>query len=139
MTSSRPYLLEAFLDWICDNGCTPYVVVDADFPDAKVPEQYIDDGKIVLNVSPDAVRDFALTKTSLEFSATFAGVPTHVFAPMQAILAIYAQENGRGMVFKDDDNFDDFPPSGGNNGSKGDDKGGKGKGDGSRPNLTVVK
>ncbi|RKZ36046.1 MAG: ClpXP protease specificity-enhancing factor, partial [Gammaproteobacteria bacterium] len=56
MTPSRPYLIRAISDWILDNDCTPHLIVDADAKGAEVPRQYVEDGKVVLNISPTAVR-----------------------------------------------------------------------------------
>lgn len=144
MNSSRPYLLRAFYEWIVDNNATPYVVVNADFPQVMVPREYVDNGRIVLNIAPGAVRSLLLANDHVEFNARFGGVPHDIYVPMRAVSAIYAKENGRGMVFKDDDE-DEVPPpetttsekgSGGSKGGSG--KGGK-KGGSGRPNLTVVK
>ena len=99
MTPSRPYLIRALNEWILDNNCTPYVVVNADLEGVNVPEQYVKDGQIVLNISPGAVRNFAVSNEAVEFSARFGGVPTQVYVPIVAVLAIYARENGQGMVF----------------------------------------
>ena len=46
MKSSRPYLVRALYDWIVDNGCTPYVLIDAHIPGVEVPQQYVKDGQI---------------------------------------------------------------------------------------------
>ncbi len=140
MNSSRPYLLRAFYEWIVDNNATPYLVVNADFPQVSVPREYVDNGRIVLNISPGAVRNLLLANDHVEFNARFAGVPHDIYVPMKAVSAIYAKENGRGMVFKDDEEDDTPPPekpieteTGGKGG-----KGKKGGGNG-RPKLTVVK
>ncbi|WP_303288639.1 ClpXP protease specificity-enhancing factor [Marinobacter sp. SS8-8] len=99
MTSSRPYLVRAFNEWILDNDCTPYIVVDAGIQGVQVPTEHVANGQIVLNISPGAVRGLVIGNGALEFSARFAGVPMQVFIPLQAIMAIYAKENGEGMVF----------------------------------------
>jgi len=99
MTSSRPYLVRAFNEWILDNDCTPYIVVDAGIQGVQVPTEHVANGQIVLNVSPGAVRGLVIGNGSLEFSARFGGVPMQVFIPLQAVMAIYAKENGDGMVF----------------------------------------
>lgn len=144
MTSSRPYLLRAFYEWIVDNNATPYIVVNADFPDTHLPLQYVENSRIVLNIAPGAVRSLLIANDHVEFNARFSGAPFDVYAPIKAITAIYAKENGRGMVFKEeDDDEDDTPPpedkntTGGSSSGKG--SGGKGKGKGGRPNLTIVK
>ncbi len=139
MNSSRPYLLRAFYEWIVDNNATPYLVVNADFPQVSVPREYVDNGRIVLNISPGAVRNLLLANDHVEFNARFAGVPHDIYVPMKAVSAIYAKENGRGMVFKDDEE-DDTPPPEKPIETEAGGKGGKGKkGGNGRPKLTVVK
>ena len=56
MTSSRPYLVRALNEWILDNDCTPYIVVDAGIQGVQVPTEHVANGQIVLNISPGAVR-----------------------------------------------------------------------------------
>ncbi len=127
MTSSRPYLVRALYDWILDNDCTPYLLVDVRREGVHAPLDYADGGKLVLNISPRAVRDLDLTNQGVTFSARFGGTPFDVQIPSEAVLAIYARENGQGMLFNEPDNGG--PPSGPD-------------GDGSdskRPNLRVVK
>ena len=136
MTPSRPYVMRAFYEWIVDNDCTPYVVVDASNPNAQVPVEYVQDDQIVLNVSPTAVQDLLMTNEGLEFSARFGGRPMQVYAPANAVLAIYAKENGQGMVFGPGDDepeppSDDTPPEKPDDGKSSSEKG--------RPSLTVVK
>jgi len=99
MTPSRAYLLRALNEWILDNGCTPYIVVDASLEGVKVPEAYVNNGQIVLNINPPAVRRLQLTNDSVSFEARFGGRPHQVYVPMDAVTAVYAKENGRGMVF----------------------------------------
>lgn len=103
MTSSRPYLLRAIYDWIIDNGLTPYLLVDATAEQVMVPQNYVNNGKIILNISPVAVQNIAINDEEVSFSARFDGYPMSVVAPINAALAIYAKENGRGMVFTEDD------------------------------------
>lgn len=103
MTSNRPYLVRALYEWILDNGMTPHLLVDAAHPRAVVPVQFIKDGKIVLNVSPTAVRALVLGNERVEFDARFGGVPMDVEVPVEAVLGIYARENGRGMLFPDEE------------------------------------
>lgn len=103
MTSNRPYILRALHEWIVDNGLTPYVLVNATADNVSVPEQHVKDGKIVLNISPAAVRDLDLGNTSITCNTRFGGAPFHIVIPTGAILAIYAKENGKGMIFPEDD------------------------------------
>ncbi len=107
MTSSRAYLTRALYEWIVDNGCTPYVVVNASREDVQVPRAYVKDGQIVLNIAPSAVVGLKIDNDALEFSARFGGVAMQIYAPMGAVLGIYARENGQGMIFEPEDT----PPS----------------------------
>ena len=99
MPPNRPYLLRAFYDWIVDNDCTPHLVVNAEYPAVQVPVQFVQDGQIVLNISPSAVTQFDMDNQQLSFNARFSGQPMQVYVPMGAVLAIYARENGEGTVF----------------------------------------
>lgn len=99
MSSNRPYLLRAMYEWIADNGMTPYILVDAAAPDVNVPKSAIKDGRIVLNIAARAVAQLELGKDRVTFMARFSGVSQVVDVPMNAVLAIYAQENGQGMMF----------------------------------------
>jgi stringent starvation protein B len=102
MSSSRPYLVRALYEWIVDNGCTPHLLVDAHVPGAEVPLQYVDNGRIILNVSPAAVSGLDLGNDQIQFDARFGGVAMRVRVPIRAALAIYARENGQGMVFSEE-------------------------------------
>ncbi|MGH8041670.1 MAG: ClpXP protease specificity-enhancing factor [Rudaea sp.] len=99
MTSNRPYLLRAMYDWISDNGLTPYILVDAAAPGVEVPSSAVKDGRVVLNVAGRAVVRLELGMEHVQFMARFSGVSRNVQVPMHAILAIYAHENGQGMMF----------------------------------------
>lgn len=110
MTPSRPYLIRALYDWIVDNGLTPYVLVNAEYESVVVPTQFVEGGKIVLNINPSAVQALSLGNDVVEMDARFSGTPMHVSVPVMAVLAIYARENGKGMVFTDEDGDGDGPP-----------------------------
>jgi stringent starvation protein B len=133
MTSSKPYLIRAIYQWLVDNQLTPYLMIDADFPDVLVPEHFIEDGQIVLNVAPQAIGNLHLGNEALEFDASFSGVITHLYIPTKSVMAIYAFENGKGMVFNEDDIDDDAGPSDPNRPPPSD---GPVKG---RPQLKIVK
>ena len=99
MTPSRPYLLRAFFDWLLDNDMTPHLLVNANLPHVQVPQQFVRDGQIVLNIAPQAVMAFSLDNEAITFSARFGGVPMQVYIPMAAVVAIHARENGVGTFF----------------------------------------
>jgi stringent starvation protein B len=103
MTRSRPYLVRAIHEWILDNEMTPHLLVDIEGEGVEVPAQQGQNGKIVLNISPQAVEGLILGNDAIGFRARFGGISTDVYVPVEAVLAIYAKENGRGMVFTDDD------------------------------------
>lgn len=114
MTPLKPYLIRAIYDWIVDNNCTPYLLVNAAAKDVVVPTQYVEDNRIVLNMRPQAVHGLIIGDQQIEFSARFGGTPMQVRAPITAVLAIYARENGQGMVFEEgDDNLQPPPPPAG--------------------------
>lgn len=111
MTSSVPYLIRAMNDWILDNQCTPYLVVDAKIDGVNVPLDYVKDGQIVLNVSPTAVRNLLIDDEAVSFNGRFGGVAHQIYAPVNAVLGIVARENGEGMWFPKEDTPDDPDPA----------------------------
>jgi len=129
MTSNRPYLLRALYEWITDNGLTPHVLVDAGCDGVDVPSHAIQQGKVVLNIASSATEDLQLENDTIFFKARFSGQPYPITVPMAAVIAIYARENGQGMMFAQDDGAPapDDPDSG------------PGGSDSKRPHLTVVK
>jgi len=113
MNSSRPYIMRALYEWIVDNDFTPYVLVDASLEGVVVPQQFVKDNQIVLNISPDAVVDLNISNQAVAFNGRFGGVATDVFVPISAVVGIYARENGQGMVFDPEEVVsppDDTPP-----------------------------
>ena len=99
MTSVKPYFIKALHEWISDNGLTPLIVVDAGFEGLRVPDGVAEDGKVVLNVSYDASQNLIMDDELVTFNARFSGVSHAIIIPMEAISAIYARENGKGMMF----------------------------------------
>lgn len=112
MTSNRPYLLRAIYDWITDNNLTPYVLVDAAREGVRVPPQVIKNGQVVLNLAMRAVANLDLGNDWITFQARFSGVSQQIYIPIPAVLALYAQENGQGMMFPAEEGGDVPPPSG---------------------------
>ncbi|MFC1684548.1 ClpXP protease specificity-enhancing factor [Pseudomonadota bacterium] len=111
MIPSRPYLIRALFEWLVDCELTPHLLVDAQADQVIVPRQYVKEGRIVLNISPGAVQDLELGNEMITFNARFGGVAQDLFVPTEAVLGIYARENGRGMLFPEEgDVTDDNPP-----------------------------
>ena len=114
MTPSRPYIMRALYEWIVDNDLTPYLLVDVGLPEVMVPQQYVKDGQIVLNISPGAVMDLKIGNEAVVFNGRFGGVATDIYVPVAAVIGIYARENGQGMVFDAEEPSDEpTPPAGG--------------------------
>jgi stringent starvation protein B len=110
VTPKRPYLIRALYQWVLDNGLTPHVLVDADREGVNVPRDHVQGGRVVLNISPTAVKDLHLGNDRVEMGARFGGVAWRVTFPVAAVLAIYARENGQGMAFPDVEPGDGPPP-----------------------------
>lgn len=111
LTSNRPYLIRALYEWLVDNGLTPHLLVDAEKSEVIVPRDFVEEGRIVLNVAPTAVRGLELGNDYITFNARFGGSPMDVVVPPDAVLGIYARENGRGMLFPEETpSGDDTPP-----------------------------
>jgi stringent starvation protein B len=96
MTSSKPYIVKAYYNWLSDNELTPYIMVDVNVYGVLVPMAYVTNEQIVLNVSGGAVGQISLGDETIEFSARFGGKLEHIVVPYGAIGAIYAKENGAG-------------------------------------------
>ncbi|AWB69111.1 ClpXP protease specificity-enhancing factor [Saccharobesus litoralis] len=99
MTSCKPYLVRAMYEWIQDNNCTPYIVVNAEYPYVQVPREYVKDGQIVLNISSQSTGALNMNNEDIEFNARFGGQARHIIIPVGAVLYIYARETGEGMPF----------------------------------------
>lgn len=138
-TSRRPYLLRAMHEWMSDNQQTPHLVVDALAAGVEVPQQYVQDGKIVLNISYHATNGLMLGNERVEFNARFGGQTHHVRVPVYAILGIYARETGQGMVFSDEDAPPPTPPDTAPESGGGTTENSGAKPARSRPQLKVVK
>jgi stringent starvation protein B len=113
MNSSVPYLIRAINEWILDNDCTPYMIVDATMDDVSVPLEHVKDGQIVLNISPQAIRNLSISGEYVMFSGRFAGIAHEVYAPIGAVMGIITKENGEGMWFpRDEEDAPDPRPDG---------------------------
>ena len=97
-SSTRPYLLRALHDWCTDNGFTPYIAVFVD-ANVQVPNEYVKNNEIVLNVGFEATTGLQLGNEFIEFKARFGGVSREIRVPVDHVVAIYARENGQGMAF----------------------------------------
>lgn len=111
MASLKPYLIRAVYEWCVDQDLTPYLLVNAKAKEVVVPRQSVqEDGRIVLNLRPQAVHNLLMGDERIEFNARFGGSPMQVRIPLSSVLAIYARENGQGMVFDGNEEDDPSPP-----------------------------
>jgi stringent starvation protein B len=122
LTSRRPYLIRAIYEWVVDNGLTPYLLVAANAQGIQAPPGYAQEERLTLNVNPQAVRGLELGNDMISFTARFGGQPFQVVVPPGAVLALYARENGEGMLFGEEETPpepppDDDPPKTGDKGS----------------------
>lgn len=103
MSSQKPYLIRAIYEWLLDNESTPYLLVNARADDVEVPQDYVKEGRIVLNIAPDAIHNLSLENEWVTFSARFAGRSQDIIVPVSAVQAIYSKENNQGMFFPDEE------------------------------------
>jgi stringent starvation protein B len=97
-SSTRPYLIRALYEWCTDNGLTPFIAVLVD-ETVRVPNEYVKDGEIVLNICFDATSALNMGNDAIEFKGRFGGVARDIYVPVDRVVAIYARENGQGMAF----------------------------------------
>jgi stringent starvation protein B len=133
MVPLKPYFVRAVFDWAVDNGFTPHILVNAEYPGVVVPTGYVENGQIVLNIHPQATHGLQLGDETLSFSARFGGQPLAVTVPLGAVLGVFARENGEGVTFPEETPGPETPPpSSTEGGSEGDRPQGP-------PSLKVVK
>lgn len=99
LPSTKPYLIRAIWEWCADNGFTPYILVHVD-QFTRVPQEFVRDGEIVLNIGADATGKLKLGNDWVDFQARFSGSARDLSIPVGRIAAIYARENGAGMSFE---------------------------------------
>ncbi len=148
MTPRRPYLLRAFYQWILDNELTPHIIVDATMNGVRVPEEFVEDGQIVLNVAPHSIGNLEIGNEAVTFNARFSGRPHSLILPLYAIQAIYARENGAGTMFEPEEGynldaeegiFEEELPTTAKEVTSQDDDSGKPNRPKGRPSLRVIK
>lgn len=102
MKPLRPYLYNAYYQWLIDNDLTPYLLIKTDYPNVDVPPEFIRDNKIILNISPRSIGQYVINDESISFSARFQGMLRNIYIPFGAMEAIYAQETGDGAIFQEE-------------------------------------
>lgn len=109
MSPLKPYLIRSLYEWIVDNQLTPYIEVSANSSTAVLPEEYIENGKIVLNIKPQSIDGLVLGNDEIQFQAGFSGIQRQIVFPTDSVLGIFSKENGQGMFFNHEENTDENP------------------------------
>ncbi len=101
----RPYLYKAYYDWIVDNNTRPYLMVNALYPNVDVPMEFVNEGRIVLNLSPLSIGNYEVDDEGIRFNARFQGMLRDIYIPFGAVEALFAQENSQGVMFEEEDYY----------------------------------
>lgn len=109
MLPIKAYVIEAYYKWIVASGFTPYIAVDATIDHVDVPQEHVRDGHIILNITPDSIRELVFNPSYISFLAQFSNITRRIYIPVVAIMSIYAKENGSGRAFDDIDEDHDHP------------------------------
>lgn len=110
--STKPYLIRAIYDWCSDSELTPYVAVKVD-DWTRVPNAYVKDGEIVINISAEAVRSLRISNQDITCEGRFGGVSHSILIPMTAVIGIFSKETGQGLVFQGNDSAPTSPTNSG--------------------------
>lgn len=105
MKPLRPYLYNAYYNWLLDNDLTPYLLVNANYPNTDVPLEFVNDGKIILNLTPRSIGQYSVNDEGILFSARFQGMVRDIFVPFGAAVALYSQENNEGVMFQEEEYY----------------------------------
>lgn len=97
--SSKPYFLRAIYKWCIDNNYTPEIVVMVD-NQTHVPMQFVQNHKIIFNISLEATSKLQIDNDIISFYARFHGISRNIIIPVSNIISIYASENNQGMEFE---------------------------------------
>ena len=95
----KPYLIRALAQWCEDNGYSPYLMVQFD-DEVEVPSEFVENGRIVRDISEEATHSLDLGNEVIMFAARFGDAAREIRIPVRAVLAIYPAENPQyGMGF----------------------------------------
>ena len=94
MNPLRPYLVKALMAWIEDNGMTPYLVANAEVPGVQVPPGIVHEGRVLFNISSNAISNFMIDDETLSFSARFSNRAFTVVLPLNSLEVVFSKEKG---------------------------------------------
>jgi stringent starvation protein B len=93
-------LLQALYNLMIEYDLTPHILIDAESSEVKVPSAYVEGGRINLKIAPKSIHQLRITHQAIEFQASFNQQVTNIYAPTEAVLAVYAHSNyGQSIVF----------------------------------------
>ena len=96
--SQTPYFIRALWEWCSDAGLSPQIVVHVD-ESTQVPQGFVVDGRIVLDISAEATNQLELGDEWITFQARFGTKVENIAIPVGNVLAIFAEETNQGMAF----------------------------------------
>ena len=80
------------VEWCEANGLTPLVAVNAELDGVHVPMDYVEDGRITLNISFSAMKHRDISNEALTGHARFGGRSELLDVPMAAVEALIVRE-----------------------------------------------
>ena len=89
--SIKAYLAQAVWQWCEDVGDTPYILVAVN-DSCVVPQAFVEDGQIVLDISSEATSGLDFSDTELTFDARFGERAMTCRIPYTCMMAIFPQE-----------------------------------------------
>lgn len=105
MKPLRPYLYHAYYQWLLDNDHTPHLLVNAEYPNVDVPQEFVNEGKIVLNIAPRSIGQYVVNDEAISFNARFQGMLRDIYIPFGAVEAIFSRETSEGTMFQEEDYY----------------------------------
>lgn len=95
----KPYLVRAVYEWCVEKRRSPRILARA-AKNSGAPPKLAREGKIVFNISPEAVRGLLINDEAVSFAARFSGGETReIVLAMEDVLAIFDGDEGRGIFF----------------------------------------
>jgi stringent starvation protein B len=96
----KPYLIRALYEWCLDYGHEPYFAAAVD-SHCTVPMDYVNQNQIVLDISPESIKDLDLGLEAISFQARFSGVVHNIYVPMNRVIGLFpAHDQDAGVFFE---------------------------------------
>ena len=92
LSSTKPFMFNAYYEWMIKNEITPHLLVDASVKGVKVPLDFVKDDCIILSLKPTAISEFQCLERGISFKARFKGVSEDIYIPYKAMEELIAIE-----------------------------------------------